>query len=217
MDYDSDSVFPRNKTGRDASVRNMFDKGKVIEVCVDETRVSCRVQILDKDGFITKPIPVKQFGSKSSQAFWCPKIGDDVSITFPPNSENGDAFIDGSFYNTGNPPPITDPDTRHITFGDGGVFEYTEKNSKPKSARGSVNTPRGVGTGTLTFKGTGPIDVSTPADTTIICANLIIQGNVQIEGNVSIKGNLTVEGNITHTGDMNTTGIHTDSIGRHDA
>jgi phage baseplate assembly protein V len=195
----------------------MYDKGKVIEVCVDDTRVSCRVQILDKDGYITKPIPVKQFGSRSTNAFWCPKVGDDVSICFPPNSENGDGFIDGSFYNTGNPPPITDPDTRHITYGDGAVFEYTEKSSKPKEQRGTANTPRGAGTGTLTFKGTGPIDVNTPADTTIICANLIIQGNVQITGNVSIKGNLSVEGDISNTGNMTTGGTHTDSIGRHDA
>lgn len=218
MDYDADSLFPRNKTGRDAGIRNMFDKGKVIETCVDGTRVSCRVQILDKDGFITKPIPVKQFGSKSTSAFWCPKVGDDVSVVFPPNSENGDGFIDGSFYNTGNPPPITDPDTRHIKFNDGAIFEYTEQqNEKSSPKRGLVSTPRGVGSGTLTFKGKGPIDIATPADTTIVCANLVITGNVQIQGNVSIKGNLTVDGNIEHTGNMNTSGVHTDSIGRHDA
>lgn len=221
MDYDSDSLFPRNKTGRDAGIRNMYDKGKVIEVCVDDSRVNCRVQILDKDGYITKPIPVKQFGSRSTSAFWCPKVGDDVSVCFPPNSENGDGFIDGSFYNTGNPPPITDPDTRHIKHNDGGIFEYTEKSVASKNGviqkRGIANTPRGAGSGTLTIKPTGPIDVSTPADTTIICANLIITGNVQIQGNVSIKGNLTVEGNINHTGDMSTSGVHTDSIGRHDA
>jgi phage baseplate assembly protein V len=216
MDYDSDHLWPRNKTGRDSEVRNLHRIGKVVEVLVDESRVNCRVQFLDMDGLISRPLPVKQFGSRSTSAFWCPKVGDDVSVTFDPNS-TGSGYIDGSFYNVGNPPPITDPNTRHIKFADGAIFEYTEKSGQSKELRGTANTPRGAGTGTLTFKGAGPIDVSTPADTTIICANLIIQGNVQITGNVSIKGNLSVEGDISNTGNMTTGGTHTDSIGRHDA
>jgi phage baseplate assembly protein V len=108
-----------------------------------------------------------------------------------PNS-GGDGFVDGSFYNTGNPPPITDPNTRHIKHDDGGIFEYTEKAPPGVSRRGTaVGT---AGSGTLTIKPTGPINVTTPVDTTIICANLIVTGNVHITGDVLITGNLTVTG-----------------------
>jgi phage baseplate assembly protein V len=125
MDYDSDSVFPVNRTGRDSEIRNMFRHGKVTEVLCDQTQVCVRVQYLDKDGLISKPLPVKQFGSRSTSTFWCPKVGDDVSVTMLPNADE-DGFVDGSFYNTGNPPPITDPDTRHTTYADGTIMEYQE-------------------------------------------------------------------------------------------
>ena len=47
MDFDSELIFPREQTGRDASVRNMYDKGKVIEQKTDDTGVFVRCQILD--------------------------------------------------------------------------------------------------------------------------------------------------------------------------
>ena len=194
MDYETDSLFPRNKTGRDSNIRNMFDKGKVIEVLVMKHKLVCRVQYLDKQGLISKPLPVKQFGSRSTSAFWCPKIGDDVSICRSPNSEGSDDFIDGSFYNTGNPPPITDPDTRHFKFNDGAVIEYTEKAPARSSKRGTA--AGGAGRGTLTAKGISTVNLQSSGDTTITCANLIINGNVRITGNVTIIGKLTVDGNM---------------------
>lgn len=193
----------------------MFDKAKVVEVLVDETQVACRVQYLDKQGIISKPLPVKQFGSRSTSAFWCPKVGDDVSICRSPNSEGGDDFIDGSFYNTGNPPPITDPDTRHTRFNDGSIIEYTEKAPLGVSKRGTA--AGGAGSGTLTVKTGGPINISTSGDVTIICANLNITGKVLIVGDVNIVGTLTVDGDINNTGNITTSGIHRDALGLHTA
>lgn len=217
MDYDTDSLFPRDKTGRDSNVRTMYDKGKVIERCVDETQVSVRVQILDKDGFITKPIPVKQRGSRSNQDFWCPDIGDDVSVCFPPNAENGDGHVDGSFYNTGNPPPkavdpygrvlvdqygkatgqVVHPDTTHKTFRDGSVIQFNPIDS------------------TFTFNSKGPMYVVTIGKITIVASDIDIIAKVKITGDVSIVGDVDVQGNITNSGDMQTGGVHTDSIGHH--
>jgi phage baseplate assembly protein V len=131
----------------------MFRHGKVTEVLCDDTQVCCRVQYLDKDGLISKPLPVKQFGSRSTSSFWCPKVNDDVSVTMLPNGDE-DGFIDGSFYNTGNPPPITDPNTRHVTFADGTVIEYTEKGA---GIRGTA--AGGAGSGTLTVNSVGPITI----------------------------------------------------------
>lgn len=189
MDYDTDSLFPRNKTGRDSTIRTMFDKGKVIERCVDDTGVNVRVQILDKDGFITKPIPVKQTGSRSNQSFWCPDVGDDVSVCFPPNAENGDGYVDGSFYNTHNPPPkaidqvgrkteqTVDPDTTHKTYRDGSVIEFN-----PIKSIMTIHTPQG--------------------QIVIRASKIIITGVVDITGNVSIRGNLSVTGNVTAGGSV---------------
>jgi phage baseplate assembly protein V len=196
MDYDTDLVFPRNKTGRDSEVRTMFDRAKVIEQCVDDTRVNVRVQLLDKDGIITKPIPVKQFGSKGNGAFWCPEVGDDVSVCFPPNSEYGDGFVDGSFYNTGNPPPVTDPNKRHITFKDGTVWEYD------------------AGTHTMTFVSQGPFNI----DAIAIAINggtsvTVTATNIKLVGEVEIIGDVKIEGEIEHIGDMSTTGTHVDNSG----
>jgi phage baseplate assembly protein V len=181
MDYDSDSVFPVNKTGRDSEIRNIFRHGKVTEVLVDATQVCVRVQYLDKDGLISKPLPVKQFGSRSTSAFWCPKVGDDVSVTMLPNGDE-DGFVDGSFYNTGNPPPIVDPNTRHITFADGTIIEYAE--GPPASGRA------GGGGGTFKFTSAGPIN--------IICGMAVIQAaTITLQADVHITGALTVDGYTT--------------------
>src|SRR4029077_1479733 len=174
--------------------------GKVIEVLCDKTQVNVRVQYLDKQGLISKPLPVKQFGSRSTQAFWCPKVGDDVHVTVLPNGHE-EGFVDGSFYNNGNPPPITDPNTRHITFADGTIMEYSEGNS------------------TLTINSKGPINITTTGAVTLTANGTVsIKGSsITLDGPTTVKGKLTVQGDISNTGNMTTSGVHTDSIGRHDA
>jgi phage baseplate assembly protein V len=169
VDYDSDTVFERDRTGRDPEVRNMFRHGKVIERIVDTTQVSCRVQYLDKDGLISKPLPVKQKGSKSTGSFYCPKIGDDVNVTMLANGSE-DGFIDGSFYNAGNPPPTTNPDCHHTTYNDGTIIEYAESTSTRA-------------TGQLTIKSTNPI--------VITCGNM----SITITGSVGItsSGQATIK------------------------
>jgi phage baseplate assembly protein V len=178
MDFDSDSVFPVNRTGRDSEIRNMFRHGKVTEVLVDNTQVCCRVQYLDKDGLISKPLPVKQFGSRSTSSFWCPKIGDDVSVTMLPNADE-DGFIDGSFYNTGNPPPVTNPNSRHVTHEDGAIFDYTEGQPMGRGRSGSG--------GTLTISGIQSVSV-TAGTITIKATTIILDAT-----DVKITGTLWVD------------------------
>lgn len=182
MDYDSDSVFPVNKTGRDSEIRNMFRHGKVIEVLPKEQikimGPCVRVQYLDKEGLISKFLPVKQSGSRSTSSFYCPKVGDDVQVTMLPNG-NEDGFVDGSFYNTGNPPPIDDPDTRHITYGDGTVMEYQEGQTATATREGR--------NGQLTIKSQFPIDIT--------CGNCVIKASsVTLDApDTYITGNLHVD------------------------
>lgn len=195
MDYDSNLLFQHNKTGRDSNVRNMYRQGKVIERLVDETRCSVRVQWLDKQGLISRPLPVKQFGSRGTNAFYCPKIGDNVNVTMLPNSDGGDGFVDGSFYTTSNPPPTIDPDTRHITFADGTIIEYKEATETRAQ-------------GQLRIKSGQPINIESGPI-------VIIAGNITLRGNVKIEGNLNVQGDVENSGDMKTGGTHTDARGVH--
>jgi phage baseplate assembly protein V len=176
LDYESDSVFPVNKTGRDSEIRNMLRHGKVTQVLCDKTQVCVRVQYLDKDGLISKPLPVKQFGSRSTSSFWCPKVGDDVSVTMLPNGDE-DGFVDGSFYNTGNPPPITDPNTRHITFADGTIIEYAETGS------------------TFTFKSSGPLNINCGTATITCSGQATIKASTIVldATDVKITGKLWVD------------------------
>jgi phage baseplate assembly protein V len=190
MDYEADTVFGRDSTGRNGEIRTMFRQGKVIEQLVDETRVDVRVQWLDKDKLISKPLPVKQHGSRSTSSFYCPKIGDDVSVTMLPNSNGGDGFIDGSFYNVGNPPPTIDPNVRHWKFVDGTIIEYAEKGPATPGARASS------GTGTLTVHSVGPIDIKCSGPCFIESGGPMVlrAPALTIEADVTIKGNLTVSG-----------------------
>jgi phage baseplate assembly protein V len=191
MDYDSDSVFPVNKTGRDSEIRNLLRHGKVTEVLVDETQVCVRVQWLDKKGLISKPLPVQQFGSRSTSSFWCPKVADDVTVMMLPNGSE-DGFVIGSFYNTGNPPPIIDPDTRHVTYADGTTMEYRE--SLPAIIKDGIQIRAGR-QGQLTINSPNPISI-TCSSATIICS-----GNANIKAstilldapNTKITGMLWVD------------------------
>lgn len=183
MDYDSDSVFPVNKTGRDSEIRNSLRHGKVTEVLCDKTQVCVRVQWLDKQGLISKPLPVLQFGSRSTSNFWCPKVADDVTVQMLPNgSEEG--FVIGSFYNTGNPPPITDPDTRHTTYADGTIIEYRE--SLPALIRDGVQIRAGR-QGQLTIYSSNPLNIT--------CGNCTIKASaITLDApNTTITGILHVD------------------------
>lgn len=129
MDVDPDAVFPRTKIGRDHQMRDMFRHGKVIDRKKDEKLGPLvRVQYLDKQGLISRWLQVKQPGSRSTMHYYCPKIGDDVSVTMLPNGSE-DGFVDGSFFNKNNPPPQVDLDTRHFKTEDGSIIEYRESDS----------------------------------------------------------------------------------------
>jgi phage baseplate assembly protein gpV len=116
--------------GRDHQMRAQFRQGKVIDRKLDDKQGPLvRVQYLDKQGLVSRWLPVKQFGSRSTMHLYVPKIGDDVNVNMLPNSSE-DGFVDGSFFNKANPPPAgIDLDTRHYKTEDGTVIEYRETDS----------------------------------------------------------------------------------------
>ncbi len=177
MDFDSDSVFERNKTGRDSEVRNLFRQGKVTERIVNNTGVTVRVQYLDKNGLVSKPLPVKQHGSRKTGSFYCPKIGDDVCVTMLPNGSE-DGFVDGSFYNAGNPPPTTNPDCHHTTYEDGTIMEYDEVS----------HTLKVDSVGPVNITATGNVTVTSMGVATIKATSIVLDGPVHITKTLIVDG-----------------------------
>ena len=146
-----------------------------------------RVQYLDKQGLISQWLPVKQFGSRLTVHTYVPKIGDDVNVNMLANGSE-DGFVDGSFFNMGNPPPEgVDIDTRHFKSEDETVIEYREKDS----------------TFNLNDKN-GPAYVK--ATSVFVTADLLIHLKAPT---------IILEGFVDHKGDMVTTGTHTDANGVH--
>jgi phage baseplate assembly protein V len=182
MDIEPYTVFPRSKVGRDHQVRNQFRQGKVIDRKMDEKRGPLvRVQYLDKQGLISRWLPVKQFGSRATVHSYVPKIGDDVNVNMLPNG-SADGFIDGSFFNENNPPPTgLDIDTRHYKTEDGTVIEYRETDSTFRLDVGGATARTGPRAGKA---GGGAI---------------VIVGDIQHTGNMTTSG-VHTEANGIHMG-----------------
>ena len=188
MDVDTDNAFPRTKIGRDHQMRDQFRHGKVNDRKMDDKRGPLvRVQYLDKQGLISQWLPVKQFGSRLTVHLYVPKIGDDVNVNMLANGSE-DGFVDGSFFNEGNPPPEgVDIDTRHFQSEDETVIEYREIDS----------------TFNLNDKN-GPVHVK--ATSVFVTADLVIHLKAPT---------IILEGFVDHRGDMVSTGTHTDANGVH--
>jgi phage baseplate assembly protein V len=208
MDVDPGTIFPRTKVGRDHQMRDLFRAGKVIERKVDEKLGPLvRVQYLDKQGLISKWLPIKQPGSRLTMHFYVPKIGDDVNVTMLPNGSE-DGFVDGSFFNEKNPPPEgVDIDTRHFKTEDGTVVEYREIDS----------TFNLVCVGPVIVKGT---TITVEATESILekAPTITLEGGQTVlvtAPEITLQGHMSFNGDITHTGNMTTSGVHTDANGIH--
>ena len=211
MDVDHNTIFPRTKVGRDHQMRDMFRHGKVIDRKMDEKRGPLlRVQFLDKQGLISAWLPVKKFGSRKTLHSYVNKIGDDVSVCMLPNGvENG--FVDGSFFNEGNPPPAgVDIDTRHFLTEDGTIIEYREIDSTFNLDASAAGAGARTGSGGTVIVKAGLVQIT--AGTIEVVATEMITLTAPI---ISLNGLMQFNGDIVHVGNMNTSGVHTDSNGIH--
>jgi phage baseplate assembly protein V len=203
MDVDSDNAFPRTKIGRDHQLRDQFRHGKVIDRKMDQKRGPLvRVQFLDKQGLVSYWLPVKQFGSRLTMHSYVPKIGDDVNVNMLANGSE-DGFVDGSFFNAGNPPPEgVDIDTRHFRSEDGTVIEYREIDSTF-----NLNDQEGP----VRVSATDEFVNATGGVVEIVAATHIMLTAPQI----ILNGHMIFNGLINHQGDIFTTGVHIDANGHH--
>ena|SRR5271165_6373101 len=204
MDWDTENVFPRDRTGRDSEVRNTIRTGKVIEQVPDPTGIFVRVQWLDRDMLISQPLPVEfQCASGSKKAFF-PKIGSDVDVMMFPNGDE-DGIVIGCHYTTSNPPPIQPDPTRavgdwfnldHTLYNDGTIIEYDENTSTYKiDAKGPINitTLNDVTINGINIKVTGSGEI------TLTAPNIKLVGNTSIEGTLAVTEDITSEQNIRAT------------------
>ena len=148
--------------------------------------------------------------------YYLPKVGDDVNVTMLCNGSE-DGFVDGSFFNEGNPPPEgLDKDTRHFRTEDGTITEYREKDSTfnldcvgPVLVEGTLISIKATDS-SVKIQAASLIEGKAPA------IDLIATGHVKCQApEVTLLGHMTFTGDITHTGNMTTSGIHTDSRGLH--
>jgi phage baseplate assembly protein V len=207
MDVDPGTIFPRTKVGRDHQMRDLFRAGKVIERKIDEKLGPLvRVQYLDKQGLISKWLPIKQPGARLTMMFQVPKIGNDVNVTMLPNGSE-DGFVDGSFYNEKNPPPTgIDIDTRHFKTEDGSIIEYREIDSTFNLDASAATNGGGAGRAA-----SGGAVLVTAGDVTVTTS-----GKAWVKGApITLEGPMEFKGDITHTGSMTTSGTHTDANGIH--
>ena len=207
-------------------MRDLFRNGKVIDRKLDKKRGPLvRIQYLDKQGLVSQWLPVKQPGSRLTMHYYCPKIGDDVNVTMLPNGSE-DGFVDGSFFNAGNPPPEDlDIDTRHFLAEDETVIEYREIDStfnlvnkrgpalvKAVYIEETADEHIKLHAGSFIEAHAGSF-IEEQATTFIeLTAGTFV---VITAPQIILNGHMIFNGLITHTGDMTTSGIHTDSRGLH--
>lgn len=98
----------------------VFRVGKV----ADQDAATGRVRVLlgDLDGLLSYWLPVIQSKTLSDQAYWMPDLDEHVVCLLDEHAEDG--VVLGAIYSSVTPPPITSLDKLHLTFKDGGEFEY---------------------------------------------------------------------------------------------
>ena len=194
----------KDRPSNHESLDNEILMGKVVSHEVTEDQANVRVLYADRGNMISKPIPVLQRGALGMRSMDVPAIGSNVMVN---RSSSGleEGFVMGTLYTTENPPPQTDPNKSYTEFGDKSTFEF--------------NPATGGG---MTLKLTSALDVSSA-----MTIKMTATGEITItsSGKITLKGTEIVldtpkvsipSGDIEQTGNFNQTGVHTDSIGRHD-
>jgi phage baseplate assembly protein gpV len=117
-----------------------------------------------------------------------------------PNSDNS-GFVDGSFYNTGNPPPTMNPNCKHVTFADGTVIEYAEAQTTGRSGQGLLTIqsqyPISITCGSCTLTATGTATVT--ASQIVLAGPVHITDTLQVDGVVNFKAGGSANPKITNS------------------
>ncbi|WP_449246456.1 phage baseplate assembly protein V [Desulfarculus baarsii] len=126
----------RRLTALESALRQLVRVGFVVEQIPAEGKV--RVEFRDADMIETFKFGVLTPQTRCNKDWWLPDLGEQVlCLCLPYGLERG--FIVGSFFSQADPPPLTDPDKRHLRFLDGGWLEYDRATGEAQ-----VHAPRTI-------------------------------------------------------------------------
>jgi phage baseplate assembly protein V len=89
-----------------------------------------RVRFDDLDGLTTAWLPVIYPKTFADKVVWTLDVGEQAACILDEHFENG--CVLGAIYSEAAVPPVTSPDTFHLQFKDGGLFEYDRSDGAMK-------------------------------------------------------------------------------------
>ena len=157
---------------------------------VNPQNATARVVFSDRDDTVSYDLPITFANTGFAKMYSMPKVGQPVKCSFLGTGME-DGFIDGSFYNSDNPPPKTGDHLHYIAFDDGAFVEY--------DAESKIMTLKSGGGGIV-------LD-----DIVTVTKNLIVNNGIASGaggGNVEIIGSVTVSNDVTASGVSLTSHTH---------
>ncbi len=141
-----------------------------IVVAIDPAACSARVQFTDNDGMVSFWLPVVLPATLKNRFYHMPDINEHVVCLLDENGEAG--VILGAIYSEADKPPVTNPDTWHVTFEDGTVLEYDRSGHK------------------LFADIKGDMQAIISGETIITTPLCTVNGNLKVTGNIVASGDV---------------------------
>lgn len=111
-----------------------------------------KVKFKELDDMETQWIPVSYMKTQNDKCAWTLDIGEHVACIMDANLEDG--CVIGSIYSEVDVPPVSSPDKFHVSFKDGGMFEYDRAS------------------GDMTIKATGNINITADGNFKVTAAKI---------------------------------------------
>ncbi|NDO80092.1 baseplate assembly protein [Citrobacter sp. NCU1] len=169
---------------------NLVRIGTVLDV--DEERYLARVETGEN-----KTDWIRWGVERAGEAvtWWAPTVGEQVFI-FCPCGEMETAFIGGSLYSEGSPPPDKGETTRVTLHPDGAKFLYDPKASAlvvsgVKTADVTASESITATVPVVTVKADTRITLDTPE---VVCTNKLITATLEVQKGGEMKGNINHSG-----------------------
>jgi len=177
---------------------------------VDYATCRVRVRIPERDNLETYWLHLPQLNTVGVQRRpILPAIGEQVNILLNDDGVNG--TVCGGIYHTGNPPPISDPDTDYVRFADGTTVTYNQA-SHALNITGPASVT--VIAQQVTVKADA-VTLDTPQTT--CTGDMTVQGLLTYQGGLAGSGGsgaaATINGNVQVNGNINATGSIMDAGG----
>jgi phage baseplate assembly protein gpV len=223
--------------------RSFLHQGQTSER--DIKNASARVAMDDFNGTVSGKLQVLFPAIGGWNMFFTPKEGDQVVIARLPNGQE-EGYVLGKVYTANKMPQNGAPNIILLVSDDGknffrfdadkGTLDLTvDQDGKLKFKNLDIEVDEHMHIKTKTYhlevedkmrtdvggdKDTsigGNVNTNVTGTTIVKSSAVTIQAPVTIVGNTNISSSLSVAGDITNGGNMSTGGVHTDSIGKHDA